>query len=178
MRPRIRTGNEGFAMLLVMIYIFLAATIVAITSTGAVAAFRSADAFDASRKALQAAEYAEVRCIEQFVRNGSVDRGVGEWRRLQTQASATGAVLPAFDAPGVVSAPAGDTGGVCIADASPFTSTATDAAPELVVVRAAGRCGNAEHRIEAVYRIEPAKGDGSPRSYARKVWREVPVPNR
>lgn len=189
MRQRPRSGNQGFAMFLVMVYIFMAVAVVAGVSTAVLSAHRTTDNLDASRKALEAAEYGEVQVVSGLNGGSGADLGLAAWRKLQEQTPAPAPLrqLPAFSAPGV--APlrvAALPGAEYVATAEPFRQNAQGddagagaASPEqaeLVVVYAAGRCGNAEHRLEAVYRAVPARQDGMSKTFTRIAWREISLP--
>jgi hypothetical protein len=159
-------------MLLVMVYISLAAAVVAVALTAVMSAFRTTGGLDASRKALEAAEYGEIQAVANLGEGKSADLGLAEWRKLREQAASTPAGrrrLPALGEPGVaplVLASAPGVEYVAMADVS--------AKPGVVLVYALGRCGNVDRRVEAVYRPADA-GDGTqPTRFTRIAWRELP----
>ena len=172
MRRRSHSSNQGFAMFLVMIYIFLAVAVVAGVSTAVMSAVRTTDTLDASRKALEAAEYGEVQAVAGLSAGSETDLGLAAWRRLHEQAPAALAAalrLPAFGEPGVAPLPlAAVRGAEYVAMAEPTKESG------LVVVYAAGRCGNAERRVEAVYRPPSVENDSQPKHFTRIAWRELP----
>ena len=174
MKHRRRSANQGFAMLLVMVYIFLAVAVVGGVSTAVMSGFRTTDSLDASRKALEAAEYGEVQAVMDLSGGGAADFGLTEWRKLHARATPTPKAprqYPAFGDSGVVPVPLPALPGAeYVAMAEPLENT------ELVLVFAAGRCGNAERRIEAVYRAASADKDAQPRRFTRIAWREQTPP--
>ena len=188
MSHRSRSSNQGFAMFLVMIYIFLAVAVVAGVSTAVMSAFRTTDNFDASRKALEAAEYGEVQAMANWSGGGETDLGLAAWREQHEQEPSDRAAasrLPAFGASGVTPVPLAAVGGaeyiataeiVKQEDQGGVANTAPESPErlELVVVCAAGRCGNAERRLEAVYRTASAEKDTQPTQFTRIAWRELP----
>lgn len=188
MKHRPRSSNQGFAMLLVMVYIFLAVAVVATVSTAVMSAFRTTGNLDASRRAMEAAEYGEVQAMARLSEGREADLGLADWRKLHEQAPPTPAVprrIPAFGEPGVTPLPLAVLPGaeyVAMAetlghDAQGGNTPAPAESAEkevLVVVYAAGRCGNAERRVEAVYRPASAEKDVQPKRFTRIAWRELP----
>ena len=183
-----RSPNLGFAMLLVMIYISLAVAVVAVVSTAVMSAYRMTGTFDASRKAMEAAEYGVAQALANLGEGREANVGLADWRKLHGQAAPRpGAprLIPAFGEPGVAPLTLAALPGVeYIALAETVERGANGAGgnepvnalekQDLVVVYATGRCGNAERRVEAVYRPTLADQDVQPKRFAQIAWRELP----
>ncbi len=189
MKRRSRSSNQGFAMLLVMIYIFLAVAVIATVSTAVISASRTTGNLDASRKALEAAEYGEVQAMMSFSDGNGANLGLADWRKLNEPLSSGPAIprrIPAFGEPGVsplllAALPSAEY--IAMTEtpwhvAQNGGSAATVESPErqtLVMVYAAGRCGNAERRVEAVYRPVNVEKDVQSKRFTRISWRELPT---
>ena len=159
-------------MFLVMVYIFLAVAVVASVSTAVMSGFRMTNSLDATRKALEAAEYGEAQAVAGLGAGTEADLGLAAWRKAHAQAAPTPAKprqYPAFGEPGVAPLTLAAVPGVeYVAMAEPLESQ------ELVIVYAAGRCGNAERRVEAIYRPVNAEQDKPSKRLNRIAWRELP----
>ncbi len=168
------SSNQGFAMVLVMVYIFLAVAVVAGVSVAVMSGFRVTNSLEASRKALEAAEYGEVQALTALNSDGAANLGLTEWRKLHAPVSPTPETPcrhPIFGEAGVSPLPV-----AAVPGAEYVAMTETLDKSDLILVCAAGRCGNAERRIEAVYRPASAENDSQPKRFTRIAWRELPPP--
>ena len=187
--------NRGFALLLVMVYIFLSVVIITGVSTAVLSAVHVTDTFDASRQALEAAEYGEVLSLMNFCESKEATLGLSGWIQ-SSPTSASAHRLPAFGEPGVtplllIAANGAEYIAMTtllettieqkpaeviaeITDVSVTPPLETPIQKSLVVVHAAGRCKNVTRYVEAIYRITSMEETGQSKQFTRISWRELP----
>lgn len=199
MRHAINPKNNGFALLVVLVYIFATVVIIAGVSTSVIAAMRVSDVFDASRQAMEAAEYGEVQALTRYCESGEMSLGLSSWIQ-QNEAPDTAATgikpLPAFNAAGIQpqpmpvvpgseyiarvnlleekteQKPAGLIDKMLEALGAASLKTTTEQ-HRIVVVHAAGRCKNVTRCVEAIYHIIDAENAEQQRQFTRIAWREI-----
>jgi hypothetical protein len=173
--------------------------VIAGVSTSVIAAMRVSDTFDASRQAMEAAEYGEVQALTRYCESGEISLGLSSWIQ-QNEAPDTAATgvkqLPAFSAVGIQpqpmpvipgseyiarvnlleekteKKPAGLIDKILDKLASVSIKTTTEQ-HRIVVVHAAGRCKNVTRCVEAVYHIVDKEGAEQNRQFNRIAWREI-----
>ena len=187
--------NRGFALLLVMVYIFLSVVIITGVSTAVISSVHVTDTFDASRQALEAAEYGEVLSLMNFCEGKEATLGLSDW--IQSSPTSAGAhKLPAFGEPSVTPLPMTTANGAVyiarttllettieqkpaevvaeITDVSVATPLETPIQNSLIVVHAAGQCKNVTRCVEAIYRITSTEETVPSKQFTRISWRELP----
>lgn len=199
MKYAINPKNNGFALLIVLVYIFSTVVIITGVSTSVISAIRVSDTFDASRQAMEAAEYGEVQALLRYCESGEASLGLSAWMQQNTVSDTTATkarLLPAFNDAGV------QPQSIPVVPGSKYITRvrvldektehkpaglidkmlgALGAAPlkteteqhRIVVVHAAGRCKNVTHCVEAIYHIVDAEHAEQGRQFTRIAWREI-----
>jgi hypothetical protein len=199
MKHAINPKHNGFALLVVLVYIFATAVIVTGVSSTVISAMRVSSTFDASRQAMEAAEYGEVQALMRYCESGEVSLGLSAWMQQNAAPDTTATkmrLLPPFNDPGVQPQsmpvvpgseyitrvrvldekterkPAGLIDKMLAAlGAAPLKTDSEQ--HRTVVVYAAGRCKNITRCIEAIYHIIGAENAEQQRQFTRIAWREI-----
>lgn len=201
MRYDINPKNNGFALLIVLVYIFTTVVIISGVSTSIISSIKVSSTYDASRQAMEAAEYGEVQALMQYCTSGETSLGLATWiqqNNLSEPAIKKTVQLPTFNDMGVQPQsiptvhgssyialvtlleektehkPAGLIDKVLDALASAPLKTTTEQY-RIVVIHAAGRSKNITRSIEAIYQIVDMENTEQARRITRMAWREIPA---
>lgn len=199
MKYAINPKHNGFALLIVLVYIFATVVIVTGVSSTVISAMRVSSTFDASRQAMEAAEYGEVQALMRYCESGEVALGLSAWVQQNAAPDTTATklrLLPPFNDAGVQPQPMPVVPGseyiarVHVLDEKVERKPAglidkmleaLGAAPlktdseqhRTVVVYAAGRCKNITRCVEAIYHIVDAENAEQQTQFTRIAWREI-----